>query len=42
MNKETMINILNQHGVDALYDAYLDGYDKGWKDSYAYRIKEEH
>lgn len=25
-----------------LHDAYLDGYDKGWKDGYDYRIKEEH
>lgn len=25
-----------------LHDAYLDGYDKGWKDGYVYGIKEEH
>lgn len=42
MNKEDIINILNQHGIDALYDTmndtishayssgYAIGYDDGW------------
>lgn len=25
-----------------LYSEFNDGYDKGWKDGYDYRIKEEH
>lgn len=25
-----------------MYDEYTEGYDKGWKDGYDYRIKEEH
>ena len=50
MNKEEMIHILNQHGIDALYNVmndtitkqYEEGYDKGWKDGYDYRIEEGH
>lgn len=37
MNKEDIINILNQHGIDVLYDvidseinkAYIDGLEQG-------------
>ena len=36
MNKETMINILSQHGVDVLYDVISDtvndSYEKGFED----------
>lgn len=47
MNKEEMINIINQHGVDALYDAinnelitaynrsYDLGYSVGLNDGYS-------
>lgn len=38
MNKETMINILNQHGIDVLYDVLSDevvtSYDKGFNCGY--------
>lgn len=42
MNKEDMINILNQHGLDALYDVmnntiekqYEDGYSMGYHEGY--------
>lgn len=46
MNKEEMINILNQHGIDVLYEvfqnnielAYSNGYDcgytGGWEECY--------
>lgn len=46
MNKEEMINILNQHGIDVLYEVFQDiisdnyadgyntGYDEGWNAYY--------
>lgn len=42
MNKEEMINILNQHGIDVLYEvfqnnielAYSNGYDCGYTNGY--------
>lgn len=48
MNKEDMINILNQHGFDVLYEVFQDsishaysdgfsiGYDDGWNECYAF------
>lgn len=46
MNKEEMINILNYHGIDVLYEVFQDiisdnyadgyntGYDEGWNAYY--------
>lgn len=42
MNKEAMIHILNQHGIDVLYEVYQDeianqyanGYDTGFGDGW--------
>lgn len=38
MNKEEMINILNQHGVDVLYEVFQDtisdNYVDGWNAYY--------
>lgn len=35
MNKEDIINILNQHGIDALYDVMNDTITKQYEEGYA-------
>lgn len=35
MNKEEMINILNQHGFDALYEVFQDSISHAYSDGFA-------
>lgn len=51
-SENKLINMIKNDGfsvediliyVDKItYNEFKDGYDKGWKDGYDYRIKEEH
>ncbi len=49
MNKDEMIHILTQHGIDALYDAmndiieeqYKEGYSDGWDECYDTYVYED-